>query len=77
MTSNVEAVAIANQRSKIPTHYAVLFEQVANEELASLSVDDGLKPETRAYAGWELDYREAMGIEVYYDAKTDSIKRRR
>lgn len=77
MTSNVEAVAIANQRAKIPTNIAVTFEQMTNDELASMALDDKLKPDTRAYAGWELDYREAMSIEVYYDADADLIKRRK
>lgn len=77
MTSNVEAVAVANLRAKIPTAYAVTFEQMTNNELASMASDDKLKTEIRAYAGWELDYREAMGIEVFYDADADQIKRRR
>jgi uncharacterized surface anchored protein len=77
VTTNTEAVAIATQRAKIPTKYAITFEQITNAELASMTRDDYLKAEVKAYAGWELDYREAMEITVYYEANSDQIKRRK
>ena len=75
--NNTRMIATDRQRSHIPLRYQVTFEEVTNAELRSMNEDQKLRAETRAYAGWELDYREASGIEVYYDDKADEIKRRK
>lgn len=77
MTTNMQAVSSESQRRRIPTPYLMDFEEMTNVELASMTLDDRLKSETRAFAGWELDYRESFGIEVFYDENSDVIKRKR
>ena len=77
MTTNMQSVSAESQRRRIPTEMLMTFEEITNAELASIAIDDKLKAETRAFAGWELEYRETFGIEVYYDAEADLIKRRR
>ena len=76
MTTNMQSVSAESQRRRIPTETLMTFEEITNAELASIAIDDKLKAETRAFAGWELEYREAFSIEVYYD-EADLIKRRR
>lgn len=53
------------------------FEEITNGELGSMARDDLCPKDWRIYAGWELDYREASGIDVVYDTDTDSLKRKR
>jgi hypothetical protein len=77
MTNAQVAIAAENQRRKIPDRWALTFTEITNVELASITTDEKLRPEVRAYALWELEYREAFGIEVVYDAESDQIKRRR
>lgn len=68
MTNGAFLVAAEQQRQRIPTRFLLLFEEFTNEELASISRDWKLQnAELRAFAGWELDYREAFGVDVYYD----------
>lgn len=45
----------------------LLFESTTNDGLQSMSIDDRLSDELRAFAGWELEYREAMGVFVDFD----------
>jgi len=77
MTTNMQSVSAESQRRRIPTEMLMTFDEITNVELASMATDDKLKAETRAFTGWELEYREAFGIEVYYDIEADMIKRRR
>lgn len=55
---------MSQQRSKIPDIWQVVFADWSNESLLSLSLDVGRPLEVRAYAGWELDFRNAFGIEI-------------
>lgn len=77
MTTGMAQVAAENQRRRIPERWVITFTEVTNSELASMTRDDKLRPEVRAYALWEIEYREAFGIEVFYDEKQDGIRRRR
>lgn len=77
MTSGTLQIAAERQRERIPTRYLVDFDGITNEELASMADHDVLPTDWRVFAGWELEYREAFNIEVYYDAETDTMKRRR
>lgn len=63
----VNQVAAQHQRHLIPARWLIVFEQITDYELASMAVDEELGPELQAYCGWELEYREAYGIAVYYD----------
>ena len=65
------------QRERIPTTYLLQFEEITNAELGSMERDDKCQEKWRTFCGWELEYREAMNIEVFYDEKVDAIKRRR
>lgn len=77
MTTGMAQVAAENQRRKIPERWSITFTEVTNDELASMTRDDKLRPEVKAYALWEIEYREAFGIEVFYDEKQEGIRRRR
>jgi hypothetical protein len=70
-------VALSNQRQRIPTGILAGFEAITNQELAFWADDEHLPADLRAYCGWELEYREAFGIEVYIDAESGELKRRR
>lgn len=70
-------IAAERQRARIPAKTALEFEEITNQELSWMTRDQEINHEVRIYAGWELDFREASGIEVYFDAETDSIRRRR
>jgi hypothetical protein len=92
MTSGTMQIAAERQRERIPSRYLAEFEGMTNSELAWFA-DNALDTraeieehgrtrkitgsELRAWFGWELDYREAFNIDVYYDAEADAIKRRR
>jgi len=77
MTTGAMQIAAERQRERIPTPYLMQFEEITNVELASMAGDDGCPQKWRTFCGWELDYREAFGIDVYYDEKADAIRRRR
>lgn len=69
MTSlNTRMIAAERQRERIPTAYLLSFEDLTSDELAFMAQnhDDG---STRAYAGWELEYREAFSIEVEWESQ--------
>jgi hypothetical protein len=70
-------IAAEKQRDRIPSGYLIQFEGITNAELGSMARDDKIPQQWRVYCGWELDYREAAGIEIVYDAEADSMKRRR
>lgn len=70
-------IAAERQRARIPAKTALQFEEITNQELSWMARDQEISSNLRIYAGWELDFREAAGIEVYYDAETDSIRRRK
>ena len=76
MTTNVAMIAAEHQRARIPTQWVIEFDGMTNEELAYFAAHAG-KPDVRAYCGWELEYREAFGFEVYYDGESDAMQRRR
>ena len=76
MTNAQASIAAEKQRERVPTVYLVQFEEITNVELASMCTGDSCPTQWKAYAGWELEYREAFRIDVYYDAETDAIKRR-
>lgn len=67
MASPVEQVAAEHQRQLIPAHLLFIFEDTTNEGLLSMTKDAMIGIKTRTFAGWELEYREAFGIEVFYD----------
>lgn len=78
MTTGTVQIAAERQRERIPTGFLVQFEEVTNAELASMATESGGCPQQwRTYAGWELEFREAFGIDVYYEATADEIRRRR
>lgn len=57
-------VMASQQRRMVPEDWQLLFADWSNDALLSLS-QDTLRPlKVRAYAGWELDFRDAFGIEV-------------
>lgn len=64
---NVDKVSTQQQRERIPTFWLVDFNAQSNAALASLAADDQVREEVRAYAQWELGYREAWGILQVYD----------
>ena len=83
MTNAQNLIALERQRERIPTSWLITFEGMTNDELAYWASDDAIKPEVRAYCGWELDYRVGAGIEVYMhntgeglDAKSELRRRK-
>ena len=64
MATQNEQIAASQQRQRIPTEWQVEFLTWSNDSLLSLNEDAIVRPEIRAYAGWELDYRIANAIEV-------------
>lgn len=67
MTSGPRQIAAEQTRRQIPTHWQIEFHDWTNSALASASSDARGRPANRAYAQWELDYREAFGVLVDYD----------
>lgn len=61
--ATTQAIAAESQRRRIPSEWLIEFESMTNEELAWFA-STALKDVTRAYCGWELEYREAFGIDV-------------
>lgn len=57
-------VAMSQQRGKVPDKWQLVFADWANEALLSLATDIRRPLEVRAFAGWELDFRNAFGIEI-------------
>lgn len=76
-SSHTSLIASEKQRDRIPTPYQIQFFDITNAELGSMSRDDRCPQEWRTFAAWELEYREAAGIEVVYDAEADMLKRKR
>ena len=77
MTNQTTQIAAQRQHERIPTYYLLQFEELTNAELASMARDDLCPEKWCTFCGWELEYREAVAIEVYYDDKADAIKRRK
>ena len=77
MTSNVAMVAAEHQRQRIPALWLMEFEDWTNASLAGLSADPVVGREIKAWAGWELEYREAFNVVVDYDPSTWQLRRRR
>ena len=62
MASQAEQIAAEQQRRHIPKDCLINFDALTNDELAWLSKDEFSGTETRTFAGWELEYREAFNI---------------
>lgn len=75
MTTGARQVAASNQRQRIPNEAAIGLEDLTNEELAWRSVHHE-DARYRAYAGWELEYRETFGLETYIDHDSGELRRR-
>lgn len=57
-------VMASKQRDMVPADWQMIFADWSNDALLSLN-QDTLRPlKVRAWAGWELDFRDAFGIEV-------------
>lgn len=80
MVTTPNLIAAESQRRRIPEYWQVIFTEMTNAELASMANDPKLEPvsvkdrngnpvmrSAKAYALWELEYREAANIDVYYD----------
>ena len=77
MTSNVQMIAAEHQRQRIPAQWLIEFEDWTDDSLASLASDPKVSNrEVKAWAGWELEYREAFGIVVDYGPDWN-VRRRR
>lgn len=77
MATQSEQIAISQQRQNIPAEMLLFFDDWTNEALDSLTKDAKCAPKRRAYAGWELEYREAFGIELFYDKAGELHRGRR
>lgn len=90
MVTTPGLIAAETQRRRIPDYWQITFTEVTNAELAGMAADPKLEAvsektkdggevvrSAKAYAIWELEYREAAEIELYYDAEADTIKRKR
>ena len=58
-----DQITASQMRQRIPTEWLLIFEEWSNESLLSWS-EDASASASKAYAGWELDYRLAFGIDV-------------
>ncbi len=67
MTTPTKQIAAEKQRDRIPTEWLIEFDSWTNDALATLSADPKVTGRIKVYAGWELEYREAYGIELYYE----------
>jgi hypothetical protein len=56
-----EKIAADRQHSMVPAMWQVEFQTWTDDALLSLVEDERASPDVRAYAGWELDYRQAFG----------------
>lgn len=64
MATQTEQIAASQQRHMIPKEWLTEFNDWTNTSLSSLAGDEQASRDIRAWAGWELDYRMAFGIEV-------------
>ena len=64
MATEAEKVDASRNRQKVPEDWMIVFQEWTNDSLLSLSKDAIAPPRPRAYAGWELDWRIAYGVEV-------------
>lgn len=89
MVTQSNVIAAESQRRRIPDYWQIAFTEMTNAELASMANDSKLEPvsekgkdglmvtrSAKAYAIWELEYREAAGIEVYYDDGDPGVEAR-
>lgn len=69
--TNARLIGPERTRQMIPEAQRKAFEWLTNDELAWLYMharnDRPGDMDAKTYAGWELDYRIAAGIEVYLD----------
>lgn len=62
--STPHQVMASQQRRMIPDDWQLLFADWSNDALLSLNRDEKAHLKVRAWAGWELDFRDAFGIDV-------------
>lgn len=70
MASQVEQIAANQQRQHIPESLMLLFEDTTNDGLLSMATDEDLGPKVKAFAAWELEYRQAFGVDVFWHEET-------
>ena len=77
-TQNLSARMIAadHQRQRIPTEWLLVFDDMTNEALDSLSLDPAVGTNARTYAGWELEYRTAFGLLVRWSGPLGDVMER-
>lgn len=73
--SSTRLIAAEQARRRIPDRALQNFDALTNKELYSMRDDENLAGGPRAWAGWEADYRDAVGMVVYYDDDQDRIIR--
>lgn len=76
MSTATQQIAAETQRRRIPDEWLVQFDGMTNEELAWFA-ENADHATCRSYCGWELEYRESFGIEVYIDPKDGTLQRAR
>ncbi len=64
MPNQTEQIAASQQRQQVPADWQLVWAEWTNDSLDSLSHDDTAPPKVRIWAGWELDYRIAFGIDI-------------
>lgn len=74
MTNMPLQVMTSRQRSMIPDDFQLLFSDWSDDALLSLSRDELVPLKIKAYAGWELDFRNAFGIEVPFPELPEVLK---
>lgn len=90
MTSASAQIAAENQRRRIPDRWLVRFNDLTDGELADLADNAEIRrpqrdrddrettsADLRAWAGWELEYREAFGISVHINGEGKVSRTRR
>jgi hypothetical protein len=62
MANQAQMVAASQQRQKIPAEWQIEFQDWTDDALLSLSEDETVSKQKRAYAQWELDFRIAFEV---------------
>ena len=70
MPTQVEQIAASKQREHIPQQVLLIFEDTTNDGLMSMAIDEWLGAKLRAFAAWELEYRQAFGVDVFWHEET-------
>ena len=64
MPSPIEQTAVRDQRQGIPTNWLLEFDGLTNEDLEWVAINH-VRSEIQSYAGWELEYRGAFGLDFF------------